>query len=159
DVNGDGYLDLAIADYGSLMTILTNAGDGHFSIAQYTVVGGSPTQLAAADLNGDGLIDLVSCNSSLQENSITVLTNTPPGIFVRLPKVPAGEGPVSITSGDLNADGHVDIVTVDYFSSTLTVFTNDGHANLTISQTLPAGIFAHGVDAIDVDQDGFLDLA
>ena len=159
DVNGDGHTDLAIADYQNFMTILTNDGAGHFSTSQYTWVGGSPVQLAAGDLNGDGLTDLVSCNSSLVDNSVTVLTNSPAGIVLLHARVPVGLGPVSITSGDLNVDGNLDIVTADYGSDTLTVLTNDGHANLAISQTLPAGRFAHGIDAIDVDKDGFLDLA
>ncbi len=158
DVNGDGHTDLAIADYGNSMTILTNDGAGRCSTAQYRRIRSSPVQLAAGDLNGDGLTDLVSCNSSLSDNSVTVLTNSPAGTFFLHARVPVGLGPVSITSGDLNVDGNLDIVTADYGSSTLTVLTNDGHANLTISQTLLAGGFAHGVDAIDADKDGFPDL-
>jgi hypothetical protein len=158
DVNGDGHTDLAIADYQNFMTISTNDGAGHFATAQYLLIGGSPVQLAAGDLNGDGLPDLVSCNSSLSDNSVTVLINSPTGNFFRHARIPVDSGPVSITCGDLNMDGNLDIVTANYDGNTLTVLTNDGHANFTISQTLPAGLFAHGIDAMDVDKDGFLDL-
>lgn len=158
DVNGDGHMDLAVADYVNSMMILTNDGAGGFSIAQNILIGESPTQLAARDLNGDGRVDLVSCNSGLSDNNITVLTNTGPGVFIIHRKVPVGRGPVTISSGDLNLDGTVDIVTADYGSDTVTVLTNDGRANLTVSQTLPAGAFAHGVDAIDVNLDGHLDI-
>ena len=160
DANGDGHTDLAVVGYENSLAILTNDGAGHFSTAQQIwAYGGSPVQVVAGDFNGDGRTDLVSCNSGLGENNVTVLTNSPTGAFSVLARFPAGLGPVSITSGDFNGDGKLDIATADYVSHTMTVLTNDGHANLTISQTLPAGNFAHGIGAIDVDQDGFLDLA
>jgi hypothetical protein len=61
DFNNDGKLDLAIANNGDgTITLLLGNGDGTFTQASgspYTV-GLGPAQLAAADFNGDGKLDL-----------------------------------------------------------------------------------------------------
>ena len=59
DFNGDGKPDLACANYGycgdgNTLTIYTNAGQGHFSLASTPTVGYGPTCVVAADVNGDG---------------------------------------------------------------------------------------------------------
>ena len=78
DVNGDGKPDLICANSGDgTLTVLTNNGSGGFgSHATLTVgfiAGSYPQFVVAADLNGDGLPDLVSAN--YYDNSLSVLLN------------------------------------------------------------------------------------
>ncbi len=62
DFNGDGNLDLAVANFGhgsdDTVSILPGNGDGSFRLSSNFVVGGNPSSLAVGDFNNDGLLDL-----------------------------------------------------------------------------------------------------
>src|SRR5713101_2109196 len=63
DFNGDGRLDLAVANAGSNdVSILLGNGDGTFQAAQNYASGGTPVSLAVGDFNSDGKLDLVTAN-------------------------------------------------------------------------------------------------
>ena len=61
DFNNDGKLDLAVANFADgTITLLLGNGDGTFTQAAGSpyAVGAGPFQIAAADFNGDGKLDL-----------------------------------------------------------------------------------------------------
>ena len=67
DFNNDGKLDLAIANNGDgTITLLLGNGDGTFTQASASpyAVGLGPYQIAAADFNGDGKLDLAVANET-----------------------------------------------------------------------------------------------
>ena len=67
--------DLAVADETSNnVDILIGNGDGTFTAPIPLPTGNSPISVAAADLNGDGSIDLVSANNA--SNTVSVTLNT-----------------------------------------------------------------------------------
>src|SRR5262249_55746422 len=78
----DGRLDAAVGGQAALpdgLTVFTGNGDGTFgapflSPLRFSTGGNDPFGVAAADLNGDGLVDLVAANTS--SNSVGVLLNT-----------------------------------------------------------------------------------
>src|SRR5207249_4538255 len=66
DVNGDGKLDLVVANGDSnTLTVMLGIGDGTFTAAAGSpvAVGSGPHSVALGDLNGDGKLDLVAANS------------------------------------------------------------------------------------------------
>lgn len=68
DINGDDSLDLVIANaFGGHYQIFLNTGTGRFVEATDTIlprgITGDGTDVEAADINGDGLIDLYLCNA------------------------------------------------------------------------------------------------
>src|SRR5436190_2201906 len=76
DLNGDGKLDLLIANgYPSnTVTVLLNRGDGSFQPKRSYRTAANPDWVAIGDLNGDGKPDLAVANS-YDPGSVSVLVN------------------------------------------------------------------------------------
>src|SRR5208282_3636276 len=63
DFNGDGILDMAVANATSnTISILLGNGDGTFTAAA-TLAAAGPGAVIVADFNGDGKLDLAVSNS------------------------------------------------------------------------------------------------
>ena len=77
DFNGDGNLDLAIADSG--VSVLLGNGDGTFGPTVEYAAGGFSTMVAAGDFNRDGKLDLVTSNYS--SNTVSILLGNGDGTF------------------------------------------------------------------------------
>src|SRR5439155_110404 len=80
DLNGDGKLDLAIANQGAntvsalLNTTAPGAATPSFAAKQDFATGIRPLSVTIGDLNGDGKLDLAVANSN--SNTVSVLLNT-----------------------------------------------------------------------------------
>jgi hypothetical protein len=81
DFNGDGSLDLAVADnQGSTLSVLLGNGDGTFQTAGSYGAGSYPLSVAVGDFTGDGIPDLALANNGA--NNVSILLNDgvwPPG--------------------------------------------------------------------------------
>ncbi|HEY8751377.1 MAG TPA: FG-GAP-like repeat-containing protein, partial [Tepidisphaeraceae bacterium] len=82
DVNGDGRQDLIVGDYSNnTLSVLLGNGNGTFQAQQTlnTGAGSGPWGIAAADLNGDGKVDLIAAD--LLSASVSVILNGAVGSF------------------------------------------------------------------------------
>jgi len=168
DVNGDGKLDLICANYdygyGNTLSVLTNDGSGGFALASSPVVGGGPVAVVAADVNGDGKVDLICANygvyngSVANGNTLSVLTNDGSGGFVLASSPTVGSGPNSIVAVDVNGDGKADLVCANLSSASLSVLTNDGRGGFVLASSPMVGNNPSSVIAADVNGDGAPDL-
>lgn len=130
DFNADGRDDIAVAVddisvFPPRATVLVylNDGNGFAAPVAYPLTGSFPQCLEAADVTGDGVLDLVVCHSSNDngnaEGLMTVLGGlttgtTPNGKFQNsIFSGPVGTEPTSAASGDIDGDGHVDLLIVD----------------------------------------------
>jgi hypothetical protein len=127
DLNGDGKLDLAVANFGSNnLTVLLGNGSGGFTPAPGSpfAAGTQPSSLAAADFNGDGHLDLAV--ASLNGNAVRVLVGDGRGAFAAMSSASFATGtqPVSLAVADFNRDGKPDLVTANLGTRDLTVLLN-----------------------------------
>ena len=139
--------------------VLTNNGSGVFGFNGNYTVGVAPQCVTAADVNGDGKVDLISANFS--GNSLTVLTNDGSGGFVLASTLNVGISPISVVAADVNGDGKLDLISANYGvngnGGTLTVLTNNGNGSFVLASTFNA-IRPQSIVAADVNGDGKLDF-
>jgi hypothetical protein len=150
DLNGDGKLDLALANHDSYgVMLLLGDGKGGFALAPHSPIimkeGQHPHThgLMAGDLNGDGKLDLVTVNSN-PDNDVSIASGDGRGGFTPAPGSPFAVGPSPYPGalGDLNSDGHLDLIatTTDRnkdgqaVSRALTVLFGDGRGGFRRSQ-------------------------
>jgi hypothetical protein len=143
DFNRDGRLDLAVTStllssptQAGLVTILLGNGNGTFLKGASIQVGTDAEGLAAADLNGDGKLDLVTTTllpGGLRD--VKVLLGNGNGTFGRPIVITPGARADSVAVGDFNGDGKPDLALVDRFSKTVLILPGQG--NGTFGSAIP----------------------
>src|SRR2546428_219321 len=109
DFNGDGKLDLAVANFDSSdVSVLLGNGDGSFKAALTFGAGRGPSFVAVGDFNGDGTE--ISAVAILDSRAVSVLLGTGAGTFMAALAFAAGRAPASVAVGDFNGDGKLDLV-------------------------------------------------
>ena len=110
DFNKDGKLDLAFVNKtDNTVSILLGNTDGTFQPKTDFATGTAPAAVATGDFNGDGNLDLVVANSSTGANSVSVLLGNGNGTFGAKTDFTTGSNPLSVTAGDFNGDGKLDL--------------------------------------------------
>jgi FG-GAP-like repeat len=117
--------------------------------------------IALADANNDGFPDIFAVDPN--GNKIDVFLNDGTGAFPSTPSLTAGTGfgPIAVASGDFNADGHPDMVSVNQTANSVTVRLGDGTGSFDTfgAHDYPVDSGPVGVVAVDLDGDGYDDLA
>src|SRR2546425_2211678 len=163
DFNGDGNLDIAIANHGvKLVTVLLGNGKGQFSFAPgspFSVESNPhPHGIAVADFNGDKKPDIAI--DSWGENKVLVLFGNGDGTFKSHGiKFDVGNAPYQrLRAADLNEDGSPDIVTSNWKGSSVSVLFGDGKGSFSRKDfDVPPSPF--GIAIADFNGDHHLDIA
>ena len=130
-------------------------GTGRFGPAAAVAVP-SPYGVAVADVNNDGLPDLVSSGLG----SVMVRLGTGGGAFAATTSSTAvGRSPQALALGDVNGDGNLDVLTADYLANTVSVVLGGGSAGFPATASFTLAVTnPRGVALADVDGDGDLDV-
>jgi hypothetical protein len=168
DFDGDGRSDLAVSGISDIR-ILVNASTGPGNITFSTSAGFSMSsngaRMVAADLNGDGKVDLASTQLG---TTAVVLVNTSTGPaninFATRVTFATGSGPRDIGVADFNSDGKPDLVTSDANGNSVGVLINNtvDSANLSFAPRkwdFGTGILPYLLAVGDLNGDGKPDIA
>lgn len=129
DLDSDGNLDIIATDWDSLVgfgntvSILMGDGTGGFAPRQTYTTGVAPKSVRAADLNGDGYLDLVVvCQVG---DVLSLLPGNGDGTFGDAQTIDHGTNPIAATLNDFDGDGAIDIAYVDNTLSQLYTMINN----------------------------------
>jgi VCBS repeat protein/centrosomal CEP192-like protein/HYDIN/CFA65/VesB family protein len=157
DFNGDGKLDLAVANWGAnSVSIMLGNGDGTFQSGATYAAGNLPYSIISADFNGDGKADLAVSND--MDGTISIFLGNGDGTFQAQKTFAAGSFPYTVVAGDFNGDGKVDLATANWNSSTVSVLLGNGDGTFQAVQQYPAGFRQFGLAVGDFNGDHKLDL-
>jgi hypothetical protein len=171
DFNGDGNLDIAVRTLVfpshpndpelSLLTVFLGNGDGTFTkSADYTVGVGAAGTLVAADLRGNGTLDLVTTagDPTLGTGVVKVLFGMGDGTFQDPVTVFTGDRSIGLAVGDFTGHGRNDLL-VTKFDGTVNVLANNGDGTFGSPIVSQVGSFLGSPTVADFFDDGHLSLA
>lgn len=171
DFNGDGLSDLVVPDLPGLSVFLSTLAGGTLAFAPGQVfdTGHSSASLAVGDFNGDGKPDIAFPLSSTEDTVSILLNTTAKGAgtvsFASRQDFAAETPCSSVTTGDFDGDGRLDLVLGREDDRGLSVFVNDTTvgaiaAVFTPSLTLQASRESDTSPVTgDFTGDGLIDLA
>ncbi len=179
DFNGDGKADLATASTtDNTLSVLLGNGEGGFTAKTDFAVGLPPYPVAVGDFNGDGKVDLVTVNYGNSQpvvvnndgtvsdditasinSTVSVLLGNGDGSFGPKTDFAVGIHPLSVTVGDFNGDGKVDLATANTSLSTVSILLGDGEGSFASKTDFATGAFPYSITVGDFNGDGKADLA
>ncbi len=134
-------------------------GQFTFDPAVNLAAGERPDGAAAADLNGDGIIDLAV--SSDNPDKVSILLGNGSGGFAAGPVIftGSGTGAGSVAAGTFDGDADVDLIVVLKNTNAVRVYLNDGLGTFTAGQTVTVGAEPVQIAVARLDANASLDLA
>ena len=153
DMNGDGRMDLVVADTDELnegfepdkLYVLLNDGDAFVRWTEASTVA-NPRDLSLADVDGDGLLDVIVAPEDNQApasdaGSLEIFHGTGGGnIEMTSRKIAVGSGPSAVRVSDLNCDGVLDLAVANTRDNSLGVLWGVGEDTFSEMQVVPVGV-------------------
>ena len=159
DFDKDGHLDLVCGcdDIGECISFFPGTGSGTFGAPVYSDIGGYVNgSIISLDFNEDGNLDVAMTKSS---DHVTVIYGLGDGTFIAPLDYDVGQSPRRVAAGDFNEDGHVDLVSANYYSDNVSVLIGSGSSYFEDAVNYSTGDQPSSVTIGDFNEDGLQDLA
>lgn len=137
---------------------------GGFEPQRSYPAGTGPREVAVADFNGDGALDLATANAT--NNTVSILLGAGDGTFGAAVNISVGLLPLTIEAADLDSDGDIDLTVCNGNVPGFSILFGNGDGTFFTHQTIvfdidappyPAVFMAHTM--ADFDGDGDSDIA
>jgi hypothetical protein len=129
DFNRDQKMDLAVTNNGPMksgLQIFLGDGQGNFTPGfKYEARNYRPIALTAAELNNDGITDLVTVDAI--HHNVTLFLGNGDGTFKAVEPLSGDSEPIAILGDDFNGDHMTDLAFINYASNTLSVIYGNGN--------------------------------
>lgn len=162
DLNGDGRLDVIVANSGdNTLTLLLGATDGKLELVPSAIpAGNEPADVDTVDVDNDGDVDLVIANH--ETSLISVLLNDGKAHFDSAPGSPFHTGARphlhGVATGDFDGDGWKDVAVESSGTNEVRVLRG-GQKGFSEVLSIPAGTMTYfRLGAADVTNDGHVDV-
>jgi gliding motility-associated-like protein len=163
DMDGDGDMDIVSAGFSD-NTIAwyenNGAADPTWAAADIATDAAGASVVYAADMDGDGDMDIVSASSS--DNTIAWYENNGAAdpTWTAADIVTNAGFARDVHVADMDGDGDMDIVSADFGDNTIAWYENDGNANptWTAANISTSANAPHSVFVADIDGDGDMDI-
>ncbi len=156
DYDGDGDIDVLAANRTGPVNILTNDGNGNFTLTDPVSIGirhSAPDGITTADVDNDGDLDMLLAGSNGRGY---LYANDGRGSFLHAQSFSGVAGYMG-GFADLDNDGDLDL----YFAGNAKIFLNDGTGYYVPGPAVPVAGKSdpRGVAFTDIDNDGDVDFA
>ena len=158
-LDGDDHLDLVVAGDSINLVISVHLGTGQlgFGSERLFPVGYASTDLAIADLDRDGRLDVVVSNE--QYGGISVLRGNGDGTLQSSVMYGGGGNAVDLVLADLDGDNNLDAVLATATLREINVLYGNGDATFQPERVFSTAATATSLAIADYDRDGTLDIA
>ncbi|MFK7919643.1 MAG: FG-GAP-like repeat-containing protein, partial [Ilumatobacter sp.] len=159
-----GRIAVLIALTAAATLVATHSGGAAAAAAAFdggtdiTTTADGAQSVVAADLDGDGDIDLAA--ASFEDDTISWYSNNGSGSFTASIVTTSANGAQSVTAGDFDGDGDIDLASASLLDDTIAWYPNAGSGSFGLAFDIDTNADgASAVIAADLDGDGDIDLA
>jgi hypothetical protein len=163
DIDGDGDLDVIFTsndtdDYR--LSWARNDGTGSFTKVWGVSLVAIPMAVAAADYNGDGLVDIaVGQHNPPGVDNVRLYFGREQGGFDAPMMIGDLSHAVQLQAADMDADGDMDLICTELYNSQVTLLYNDGQGDFPQRENLSTMLGPYGLVIGDLNSDQALDIA